>query len=86
MRNSGNKQSSSKTLSSSRLSAKKTCLNEPANVVTSLLDRLESLRDIGVRVPSVGTREATDGFRAVFVVLYDAMDPFRCAELEDTPE
>ncbi len=68
---SGSKHSSSNTLSSRRLSAKKRCRNEPANVVTILFDRLESFLETGVTVPSVAVLEASEGFLAVLDVLAD---------------
>ena len=77
MRSSGSRHSSSIQSSVNLLSARKTCRKLPANVVVSLLDKLESLRDMGVKVPSV-FRDTVEAFRAVLVVPYEAMEPFRC--------
>ena len=51
-----------------------------------LLERLESLRDIGVSVPSVGARDVPDGLRAVLAVLNEAIEPFRLVDAGEVPE
>ena len=77
---SGKRHNSSNTSRFRRLSAKKRWRKDPAKVVTILLERLESLRDTGVMVPSVADRETSEGFLAVVEVLvepYEAKEPLR---------
>src|ERR1700760_2958283 len=79
-RSSGSSDNSSNTSSCNRLSAINKCRIEPANVVTSLLDKLESLREIGAIVTRVAVvasepREIIDGFRVA--AIWEAIDPLR---------